>query len=141
MAISIIKYKPVYQVTFLGKEIGYVQDKQVLEEKIKNEILQPKQENIAFITIEEQPNYELKFINRLEETTEQVVLAKLEEQKEITYKVYSINTDGETKSYVNTLHEAENLVSNIKEEYQKDLELDIGISELYTTDITNLGNI
>lgn len=141
MAISFIKYKPVYQVTILGEKIGYTIDKQKLEERIKTEILQSEETNVAFITINDDPVYELKFIDRTQEIEEGVILAKLKEKAQITYKVYSITLDNETKSFVNTLEEAEKLVANIKEEYQKDLELNIGITEVYTEDLSNLGDM
>lgn len=51
-----------------------------------------------------------------------------------TYRLYAITLDGEEKSKVNTLEEAETLVADLKEEYNT-LELNIGIKELYTEDM------
>lgn len=48
------------------------------------------------------------------------------------YKTYAITLDGETKAYVNTIEEAEQVINEIKEKHEKDLELNVAIQEVYT---------
>lgn len=132
MAIVLIKYKPTYKVSIQGMEIGYVTDKQAFETRIKDEVENKQEENLIGTTIKDQPIYELKLVDKNIETNDDVIIAKLYEESEKTYLYYSINLDGENKACVKNLDEAEKVISEIKEEYKKDLELDITVQELYT---------
>ena len=127
-----IKYKPVYKVALNNEDVGYVGDKQEFEEKIKNEIENKDEENLISATIKEKPRYELKLVDKSINTNEQEILAKIDEQAEITYVYYAITLDGENKTCVKSIEEAENVIAQIKEEYNADLELDIGVNEIYT---------
>ena len=128
IAIILIKYKPVYEVKISGEEVGYIQNKDALEESVKESILTASNKNIDSISINQNPEYELKLINRTQETNEDEVINKIEENVEITYKYYEIALNNETVEH--TVEEAENLVNTIKEEKQE--ELDLSIIEKYT---------
>lgn len=132
--ITLSKYKLVSLVTINGEEVGYVESKEKFEQEIDNYISDLKKTNIAFVDIENTPKYGLRLINRNENTNENTILSKMEEGMKFTYRLYAITLDGEEKSKVNTLEEAETLVADLKEEYNT-LELNIGIKELYTEDI------
>ncbi len=132
ICILFIKYKPVYKVALNNEDVGYVGDKQEFEEKIKNEIENKDEENLISATIKEKPRYELKLVDKSINTNEQEILAKIDEQAEITYVYYAITLDGENKTCVKSIEEAENVIAQIKEEYNADLELDIGVNEIYT---------
>ena len=140
IAIIAIKYKPVYAVTISDELVGYVGDKVELEERIKNEILEHNG-NVAFVTIKQFPEYKLELVNRQQQTNEDELIKALKENAEITYRYYAVTFNGETKSFVNTLEEAENLVAEIKEEYSENLNLDIGISEYYTVNVDDAQKI
>ena len=130
IAIILIKYKPVYEVKISGEEVGYIQNKDALEETVKESILTASNKNIDSISINQNPEYELKLINRTQETNEDEVINKIEENVEITYKYYEIALNNETVEQVNTVEEAENLINTIKEEKKEDLNL--SIIEKYT---------
>ena len=132
ICILFIKYKPVYKVALNNEDVGYVGDKQEFEEKIKNEIENKDEENLISATIKEKPRYELKLVDKSINTNEQEILAKIDEQAERTYVYYAITLDGENKTCVKSIEEAENVIAQIKEEYNADLELDIGVNEIYT---------
>ena len=132
--ITLSKYKLVCLVTINGEEVGYVESKEKFEQEIDNYISDLKKTNIAFVDIENTPKYGLRLINRNENTNENTILSKMEEGMKFTYRLYAITLDGEEKSKVNTLEEAETLVADLKEEYNT-LELNIGIKELYTEDM------
>ena len=78
------------------------------------------------------PEYEFTFIKRTEDTNEENLLMAVRDSGTIVYKTYAITLDGETKTCVNTIEEAEQVVEEIKEKHQKDLELNIAIQEIYT---------
>lgn len=132
ICILFIKYKPVYKVALNNEDVGYVGDKQEFEEKIKNKIENKDEENLISATIKEKPRYELKLVDKSINTNEQEILAKIDEQAERTYVYYAITLDGENKTCVKSIEEAENVIAQIKEEYNADLELDIGVNEIYT---------
>ena len=62
--IILIKYKPIYGISISGKELGYIESKQAFEEKIKENIIQEKIKNIDSIDIKQDPQYELKLVNK-----------------------------------------------------------------------------
>lgn len=139
IAILILKYKPVYEVTFSGETLGYISSKKQFVSNIQ-EILNNKQEkNIDNIALKEEPQYELKLVIRNKETDEETILAKLEENTITTYKFYEISLNGETNVYVDTLEEAENITDQIKSEYDGDgLELELAITERYTENVNEV---
>lgn len=141
MAIVCLKYKPVYKVTFLGDMTGYVQNKKGFEKLIEEEILNPDESNVAFVTLDSLPSFELKFIDKTIATNEEEILAKIKENSETTYEMYAITLNGENKSYVNTLEEAEDVVKKIKEENKSGTEPNLGINQVYTTNLEELNTV
>lgn len=133
-AIILLVYKPVYKVEFLGQNLGYIKDKDNIEKTI-NEYINTKEGNIAYIILDEEPEYELKFIKGEVQTSEEELLLAVKEKSNIIYRVFAISLDGENKAYVNSIEEAETIVNEIKEERGLDLELDIGINEIYTENL------
>ena len=130
MTIILIKYKPVYKVKISGEELGYVKNIEAFEETVKESIISSNSKNIDSINITENPEYELKLINRYEATNEEKVIEKIEENVDITYKYYEVALENTKIEQVNTLEEAQELVENIKEEKQEDV--DLSIVEKYT---------
>lgn len=134
------KFKPAYSVTIDGQSVGFTTDKVEIENKIKEEIMS-ENGNVAFVTINQSPDYKLELVNRTEDMNEEELINSLKENAEVTYKYYAVTFNGETKSYVNTLEEAEKLVAEIKEEHSGNLDLDIGIREYYTADVDDAKQI
>lgn len=141
MSVVCLKYKPVYKVTFMGEMVGYVQSKSGFEKVVDKEVLKPNKSNIAFVMLNSLPSFEFKFIDKNIETNEEEILAKIKENSEITYEMYAITLDGENKAYVSTLSEAEDVVKKIKEENKDGKEPDIGINQVYTTNLDELNTI
>ncbi len=140
IAVIVFKYKPTYAVTISGEVVGYVNDKTSLEARINNEIL-AHTGNVALVTINQFPEYDLQFVSRNQQTNEDEIINSLKQSAEVTYKFYAVTFNNENKGYVNSLEEAEQLVAEIKNEHQGDLELNIGISEYYTADTNDANNI
>lgn len=140
IGILTFKYKPAYAVTIDGQTVGYVQDKVEIEKRIKDEIM-AHNGNVAFVTINQFPEYKLQLVNRTQETNEDELINMLKQNAEITYKYYAVTFNKEVKSYFSSLEEAEQLVAEIKEEHSGNLDLDIGISEYYTVNIDDANKI
>lgn len=131
MVILFVKYKMAYQVTLAGEQIGYVASKMELENTIQN-MLNHKDANIAFVDIDVLPEYQLMLVNNDTILNEEEVIAKIEETSKVTYKLYAVTLEGEEKSIVNSLEEAEQIVSDMKEKYEDSVKFTIGIHEVYT---------
>ena len=136
MLIILFKFDLVCEVTINGESVGYIADKDEFEAKI-NEIINKEEDAKLFTVIENMPEYKLALVDKSEQTNEDVILAKLEENSETTYKLYAVTLDGEEKAVLASLEEAEKIVDEMTEKYEDDIELDIGITDIITTDKTN----
>ena len=131
IAIILIKYKPMYKVSVSGEELGYVEDKEALEETLKEEITESSDKTIEDVSLNKEPEYELKLVSRTENTEEKEVVQELKEEATVTYKYYEIAVQETVVEKVNTSEEAEELVNEIKEENDSE-EIDLSIVEKYT---------
>lgn len=131
IAIVFIKYKPMYKISISGEEVGYVENKQVLKETLKQEITENTSKTIEDISLNNEPEYELKLVSRGEDTEEENLVEKLKEELIVTYKYYEIAVEETVVEKVDTSEEAEELVNNIKEENNSE-EIHLNIVEKYT---------
>ena len=131
--IVLFKFNLVCEVTIAGETVGYVANKNEFEKEVDN-IINKEEEAKLFTTIEDMPEYKFKLVDKAEQTNEETILAKLEENSETTYKLYAVTLDGEEKAVLASLEEAEKIVDEMTEKYEDDLELDIGITNIITTD-------
>jgi len=129
----LMKYKPTYVVTVSGERMGYVADKTRFEESIQTDILEYTGKNVESISLNETPDYELKLIDRQESTNEEDIIIALQKEATITYKFYEIALNGETKTYVSTEEEANQVVKEIEEKYKdEDIEVNLETNEIIT---------
>ena len=132
----LIKYKLLYKVTILGKEVGYVTNKIEFEKLLNEQIINPNDEQIAYVDIEELPKYKLVLADNSIISNEEEIYTKVSDMAVTTYKMYAVAINNKTSVYVNTIEEAEETVNQIKEEYASKLEeIEIGVNEIYTKNI------
>lgn len=134
MTVIFMKYKLVCSVSISGEHIGYVQNKELVEEKVNDMLALEGTNNIAFVDCIV-PEYNLAFINNNIDVNDNSVLAKIEENTKMTYKYYAVTLNGKQKSVVASLEEAEKLVTDMKEKYEDNVKFTIGINEIYTQNI------
>ena len=60
VGIILIKYKPLYKVEISGIQIGYVKNKNEFNSKVTEYVNTKENEQVAFITLDSQPDYELE---------------------------------------------------------------------------------
>lgn len=132
--IIFIKYKPVYKVVLNGKEIGIVNNNKDIKSIIED-YLDQKDEQVAFIMLKSEPQYKLAFVESKNKTNEEEVILAIKDSITITYRMYAITLEGQQKAIVATLAEAEEVVNEIKQEFNQDLELDLRITEIYDNNI------
>ena len=131
--ILFTRFKPVYKVTFSGEEVGYITNKEEFEKLIDDGILNPEDEKVAYVELEEVPGYHLLLAN-VKETDEQEIYNKVKELATVTYKSYAITVNGDLATYVKTREEAEQVVEELKVQYASKLkDIDIVVKEEFTT--------
>lgn len=141
LAIVLLKYKPSYQVTISGEEVGYITSKKEFEQLVNSEILNPNDTSVAYVDMEVMPEYQFLLIDNSQETSEEEIFHKIQEMAVTTYKMYAITLNNENTTYVNTREEAEETINKIKEEKESQLEeIEIGMQEVYTQDRENIQN-
>lgn len=133
MAVILIKYKLVCEVTVDGESLGYISDKEQFEQSVNN-IINKEEANKLYTTIAKMPEYTLTFVDKTEEIKEEEILAKIEESSETTYKLYAVTVDGKEKATIASLDEAESLVKELNTKYKNELNTKIAIVEVVTTD-------
>lgn len=140
IVILLLKYKPTYMVTVSGEQVGYIEDVTEFEDRIQNEIIEMEGKNIDFVTIENMPSYEMKLVDRTQDTNEDEILVALQNNATIMYKYYAIILNDEVLSYVDNMDEAEAAVNQIKEEHKDDsIQLELQIATNYTENIEEIG--
>lgn len=139
IAIILLKYKPTYKVALLGEEIGYVENEAKFEERIQKEIIEMEGKNIDFVSLDEMPSYELKLVNRTQETNEEEIMTALKEDARIIYKYYAVILNNQTVGLVDNIEEAEQAINQIKEEHKNDtIKLELSVTENYTENIDEI---
>ena len=82
------------------------------------------------------PEYQLLFIDKEKDTSEENVFSKIKEKAVVTYRLFAITLNNENTTYVNSREEAENTIAKIKEKHSDNLEeIEIGMKEVYTNNI------
>lgn len=134
ITIACVKYKPAYKVTLAGDTIGFITNRDLIKAKIEKYI-KDTSGNIAFREIEQLPEYEFKLINREKETEEKDVMLAIQNMTTTTYKVYAVTSDGEQKAVVSKQEEADSIINEIKSDLKEEVDLKLGIAEVYTTEL------
>lgn len=129
-SIILIKYKPMYEVKISGESIGYIENKQAINETIKNNIEDLNQANIENIELTKKPEYEFKLVEKSQEENDDEIIVALQKELEITYKYYEIASKDEVIENVEDKETAEKLVNEIKE--LSDSEINLTINEKTT---------
>ena len=122
----------MYKVSISGEELGYVESKLALEESVKEDIINDSNKNVETVDLKEQPIYELKLVNRTENTEEDKIIEKVKEDAIITYKYYEVALNNNVVETVDTSKEAEELVSEIKNDGINE-NINLSIVEKYTS--------
>ena len=130
-----MKYKPTYAVKTGETKLGYVKNRTEFEKQITTEVKEYTGKNVVNVSLNEEPSYEFKFVDRSIDTNEKEIIAKLQEDATVTYKYYEVALNENEKTYVNTQEEAEEVVEEINNTTaEKDIELDVKINEIITED-------
>ena len=78
LAMILIKYKPIYEVKLSGEDIGYVESKSDFQQTIAANIQNYQSKNVYDVTIEEEPEYQLKLVAKTQQTNESEILIAMQ---------------------------------------------------------------
>lgn len=131
--IAMSVYKPIYSVSLNGEMIGYSKDRAALQSKILEYMEKGNEDNVAFVQINEMPEYKLCFLKRGIETNDDEIYEKVISGGTTYYKYYALAVDSEEKLYVSTFEEAEEIVDGLKEKNSNNVD-ELSIVEKYVTD-------
>lgn len=133
-------YKPIYSVTLNGELLGYSENKSKLQEKINNYIEKGNGENVAFVDIEELPQYKLCLLKKNIVPNDEEIFEKVISQGTQYYKYYAITVDNKEKTYVSNFSEAEQVINKLKEKNSNNKDK-LGVVEKYDTKLVELATV
>jgi len=108
-------YKPMYAVKLNGEIIGYTDAKKQLEAQIEDYKKNGDGDKVAFLEIDQMPEYEIIYSKKDIKANEEAVFDTVIATGTPYYKSYAILVSGEEKYYVETYQEAEKVVADLKE--------------------------
>lgn len=127
IAIIVVKYKPMYEIKVGQKTVGYIKEKNEINNYIESTI--NKNKNIAFIDLKEDVSYNLKLVSRNENNTENVI-TQIEDNLNIEYTTYAITYNKENIAYTSTMEKAEEVIDDLETEK---IDTDnVGILQVYS---------
>ena len=132
-------YKPTYSVFINGKQVGYTSNKSGLQHKINEYVNHGdgSNENIAFVQVNQLPEYKLCLLKRNIVTNDDDIYKKVVEKGVPYYRYYAILENQEEKYYVSSFEEAENAINTLKEKNSDNIDK-ISILEKYETGIKDM---
>lgn len=130
--ISLV-YKPMYSVTLNGEFIGYTTNKSKLQNRI-NEYLENGDGNIAFIDVQDLPEYSLCLLKRENISNDDEIFEKIKNSGTTYYEYYAISEDNKEKFYVATKEEAEAILDKLKEKKSRNIEK-LTYAQIHSTEL------
>lgn len=132
-------FKPTYEVSLDGEVIGYTKDKSTLQARI-NEYLQEENGDVAFIQVDNMPEYDLCLLKKSIETNDDEIYEKVISQGTTYYRYYALLDDGEEKYYFKVFEDAESVVDQLKDKDSANKD-DLTVIEKYSTDAAEYADI
>lgn len=137
ICLVVLFFKPIYSVTINGEAVGYSEDKSKLQAKINKYIERGEggeNSNIAFVQIDNLPEYKLCLLKRNVVTNDEEIFEKVKQSGIVYYKYYAILDGEEEKAYVPDFAQAEEIVTKLKEKDSNNIN-QIIILEMYETEL------
>ena len=135
-------FKPIYSVTINGEAVGYSKDKSKLQTKI-NKYMEKGEENnsnIAFVQIDNLPEYKMCLLKRNIVTNDDEIFEKIKQSGVVYYKYYAIIEGEEEKAYVGQFSQAEEIVNKLREKESDNIDK-ISILEMYDTELKDFAEV
>ena len=108
-------YKPMYSVTLGDEFLGYTSDKSELQSKISNYIKSGDSQSVAFVEIDDLPNYKMCLLKKGLTANDDEIFQTVISKGTPYYKYYAILENGVEKCYVQSFEESEAIINELKE--------------------------
>lgn len=132
--IVFASYKTTYSVSINGEQVGYTNDKSDLQSRINEYIENGDGEQVAFVQVQNMPQYESCLLKRNEETNDDEIFEKVKAEGIKYYRYYAIMDGEEEKVYVKDFADAEKIISDLKDKNSKNKD-SLKIVEKYETEL------
>lgn len=136
-------FKPIYAVTINGEAVGYSKDKSKLQARINKYIETGEggeNSNIAFVQIDNMPEYKMCLLKRNIVTNDDEIFEKIKQSGVVYYKYYAIMEGEEEKAYVSDFAKAEEIVNQLKAKDSNNIDK-ISILEMYDVDLVEFAEV
>jgi murein DD-endopeptidase MepM/ murein hydrolase activator NlpD len=130
-------YNPTYSVTLNGEFIGYTKDKSNLQSQINDYVSNGDGENVAFVQLDNLPEYSLCLLKKDIETNDDEIFTTVTATGKTYYRYYAIMLDDEVKTYVATFEEAEAAIAGLQEKNSKNKD-QITVEEKYEAEAKDI---
>lgn len=130
-------YKPTYSVSLNGEFIGYTKNKSELQQQINDYIENGDGENIAFVQVDNLPEYKLCLLKKDVEENDTQIFETVKESGTAYYKYYAILDQGEEKLYVASFEEAEQAINELKSKNSGNKD-DLSVLEKYEVEAKDI---
>ena len=134
IGIITLVYKPMYSVTLNGEFIGYTNNKSKLQKRINEYIESKNENNIAFIDIQNLPEYSLCLLKKENTTSDDEIFELVKNSGTAYYEYYAIVKNDEEKYYVSTKEEAESIIDELKEKKSTNIN-QLAYIQVHATDL------
>ena len=105
----------MYSVTLGEQFLGYTSDKSELQRKINEYIKSGDSQTVAFVEIENLPNYKMCLLKKGLTANDEEIFDSVINTGTPYYKYYAILENGVEKCYVQTYEESEAIINGLKE--------------------------
>lgn len=133
LGIISLVYRPMYSVSLNGEFVGYTTNKSKLQNRI-NEYLENGDGNVAFIDVQNLPEYSLCLLKRENATNDDEIFEKIKNSGTTYYEYYAILDEDEEKFYVSSKEEAEDILDKLKEKKSRNIE-DLAYTQIHSTEL------
>ncbi len=130
IGIVVAVYKPTYSVSINGEFVGHTKNKSKLQQQINDYIENGDGENIAFVQVDNLPEYKLCLLKKDIQENDNEIFNIVKSSGTPYYKYYAILDSGEEKLYVATFEEAEEAINSLKDQNSANKD-DLSIIEKY----------
>lgn len=133
LGIISLVYRPMYSVSLNGEFIGYTTNKSKLQSRI-NEYLENGEGNVAFIDVQNLPEYSLCLLKRENASNEDEIFERIVSSGTTYYEYYAILDEDEEEFYVSTKEEAEEILDKLKEKKSRNIK-DLAYTQIHSTEL------
>ena len=130
--LTIYFFKPTYSVSLNGEFLGYTQNKSELQTRINIALQKGDGGTLAFVQIDNMPEYKLCLLKRDVETNDDEIYETIVSQGTSYYRYFAILEGEEEKYYISNFDEAESIIDTLKEKESTNAE-EISVVETYGT--------